>query len=79
VYVIGFESVLSRSGAIGAKALSIRELTIAVAQSVDGAASTLGSAAVPMTTVRNVGAFILVFSLAAAIRGLGRYQLAERP
>lgn len=79
VYVIGFESVLTRSGALGARSLSIREFTISVAQSVEGAAATLGSASVPMTTVRNVGAFLLVASLAVAIWRLRRYQLEERP
>lgn len=78
VYVIGFENVLSRSGGSGVKFLSIREFSVAVAQSVEGAASTLGTATIPLATVRNVGAVIIAVSLAVAVWKYRRYQLAER-
>jgi ABC-2 type transport system permease protein len=78
VYVIGFENVLARSGGVGVKWLSIREFSVSVAQSIEGAASTLGTATIPLATVRNVGATIIAVSLAVAIWRYRRYQLAER-
>jgi len=78
LYVIGFENVLSRSGAVGAKSLSIREFATSIAQSTGDAAVVLGAPAVPLDTIRNAGAVILVVTLGIAIWKLARYQLAER-
>ena len=78
IYVIGFENVLSRSGAVGAKSLSIREFATSIAQSTGDAAVVLGTPDVAVGTIRNAGAIILVLALGIAIWRLAHYQLAER-
>lgn len=77
-YVVLFEGVLSRSGADGVKALSIREYAVSIARSIGDAGATLGAPTVPMDTVRTAGAVILIGALGAAIWKLSRYQIAER-
>jgi ABC-2 type transport system permease protein len=77
-YVVLFEGVLSRSGAEGVKALSVREFAVSVAQSVGDVGATLGTASVPMDTVRTVGTALFIGALGVATWKLSRYQLAER-
>jgi ABC-2 type transport system permease protein len=76
LYVIGFESVLSRSMA-GARAFSIREFANAVSQAMSN-----GSIVIPdtvsMSSVKWMGTIILVVATAWTMRLLARYEVAER-
>ncbi len=77
LYVIGFEGLLTRQMA-GLRSLSVREISVAIAQRVsDG--GIVGPPTVPMSTVYWMGTIILVVALGATMWKLGRYELAERP
>jgi ABC-2 type transport system permease protein len=77
VYVIGFESILSR-GLIGLKSFSVREMAVAIAQAASGGTIVVPDYVVPMSTVWWMGTIMLVGATAWTLRTLVRYELAEQ-
>jgi ABC-2 type transport system permease protein len=77
LYVIFFENVLTRN-LPGVKWLSVREFGISVAQWAGEGIVKFTDATVPMTTVWVAGSIIVVAAMAATMRTLMRYELAER-
>jgi len=77
LYVIGLEVVWSRI-VTGLRSLSVREFTVAVVQKVGDAAVPAGGPVVQMSTVWTMGTILFVVAIALAIRGLARYEVAER-
>jgi len=77
VYTIVFENILARNLA-GVKWLSVREFTITLAQWAGGGAIKWPQPGVPITTVWVAGSLILGAALAATMRRLARYEMAER-
>ena len=77
LYVIGFESVMSR-GLVGAKSFSVREFAVAIAQAVSDGAIRAPDTVVPLSTVAWMGTIMLVGAMAWTMRTLVRYEPAER-
>ena len=77
LYVIGFESVLSR-GLVGAKSFSVREFAVAISQAVSAGAVGGPDYVVPLSTVAWMGTIMLVGAMALTMRTLVRYEPAER-
>ncbi|MEK7402660.1 MAG: ABC transporter permease subunit [Gemmatimonadota bacterium] len=77
IYTIVFENILARN-LPGVKFLSVREYAISLAQWAGGDAVKWPAPGVPMTTVWVAGSIILAIALAATMRRLGRYEMAER-
>ena len=76
LYVIGFESTLSRSLG-GLRSLSVREFSVAVSQAASAGAVRIPNA-VSMSTVYWMGTMMLVGAVAWTMRKLVHYELAER-
>jgi ABC-2 type transport system permease protein len=77
IYTIVFENILARN-LPGVKWLSVREFTISLAQWAGGDAVKWPQPGVPITTVWVAGSIILAIALAATMRRLTRYEMAER-
>ena len=77
LYIIFFENVMSRNFD-GIKSLSARELSLSAAQWASAGTLKWTEPGVEMSTVWWVGSIILVVSMFLAMRGLTRYELAER-
>ena len=77
VYVIGFESILSR-GLVGLKSFSVREIAVAISQAASGGTIVIPDYVVPMSTVWWMGTIILVGATAWTMRQLVRYEVAEQ-
>ena len=77
IYTIVFENILARN-LPGVKWLSVREFTVSVAQWAGGEAVKWPVPGVPITTVWIAGSIILAGSVAATMRRLARYEMAER-
>ncbi len=76
IYTIVFENILARN-LPGVKWLSVREFTVSLAEWAGNGAVKWPTPGVPMTTVWVAGSIILAVALAATMRRLARYELAE--
>jgi ABC-2 type transport system permease protein len=77
LYIVAIEMVLSRNLA-GAKSLSVREFSIAIAQSASHGAAKLVPFPVSLATVWTIGTIILVGAVGYCVWRLGKYEVAER-
>jgi ABC-2 type transport system permease protein len=77
VYVILVEGMLARN-LPGLRSLSVREFAAVVAASVSPATGTTPASIVSLSTVRVMGAVIVVLATGWAMRKVSRFELAER-
>jgi ABC-2 type transport system permease protein len=76
LYVIAFESVLTRS-LPGLRSLSVREFSMSVAQAVSSGVIDIPNL-VPMSTVYTMGTIFFALAMITVTRKLARYEVAER-
>jgi ABC-2 type transport system permease protein len=77
LYVVAFEEVLARA-VPSLQSFSVREFANATVAHMADPALNLGAPHLTVATMRNVGAVILIGSLATTVYKLARYQVAER-
>ncbi len=77
MYVIGLEVVWSRIVA-GLRSFSVREFAVAITRKIGDAAVQIPDPVVQMSTVWTMGTILLVACIALSIRGLAKYEIAER-